>query len=645
MRPHFTTHLSAVELARYDLRKGSELLGGTVIARSAARLREYFAQFGACGFVHLTLSAPEGVWLDRETWLASMRFVLKRHQFPVELTPWVMARHTDTPGDHVHCFAALETFEFREIRPIRSKAHTSETHQLLAERLGLPIPDYFSPAAPPRLYGSVPLRRLNRDPEYRRLAHDLNAGLTKWPENLDAMNNALSALASPYQISEDVNLYGHPSLVCESAARRIRPSALGEAFFPENLRKRIDWAGQLARSRLNLDIAVLLRTPEILRALDHAEHEKSHHRNSLRGSVYNAEEYRKTGAPDPGRDGKIKRGVENDQGGRADLASPLGPAGGPGRLRPWGNGSRQVDQDDNGHEDQAGNARGRGGGRQGGSPDDQGKIRHHGRNTGSPGHSFEQRGGLTLLGWVVRVLTIARRVTPGFRHSFNIAARSLRLKFMDQSAVDVNPDRVILRATGDFSPPDACRFSSAYASDFERHDVLENILDPNQRLTPGMKLSRTAPLKGRHSTKKQPPVQVMCLGLDMDPVSELVELFHEAIEGELVAGPVCQIADGSTFQGNHPRVLVIGSHAQERLQARNLKLTSLLADVITTCPDMTCVLPDRTITRASELSLIAPEGPPKAVQPNPENRPNDEPIDDRYSAESDTPSDGPEPSF
>lgn len=137
----------------------------------------------------------------------------------------------------------------------------------------------------------------------------------------------------------------------------------------------------------------------------------------------------------------------------------------------------------------------------------------------------------------------------------------------------------------------------------------------------------------------------MCLGLDLDPVSELVELFHGAIEGELVAGPVYQIADGSTLQENHPRVLIIGSQAQERLQARDLKLTSILTDVITTCPDMTCVLPDRTITKASELSWIAPEGPPKAVQPHPENRPNNEQIDDRLSAESDTPSDGPEPSF
>lgn len=645
MRPHLTTHLSAVELARYDLRKGSELLGGTVIARSASKLRDHFEQFGACGFVHITLSAPEGIRLDRETWLASMRFVLKRHQFPVELTPWVMARHTDTPGDHVHSFAALETFEFREIRPIRSKAHTSETHQLLAERLGLPMPDYFSPAAPPRLHGSVPLRRLNRDTEYRRLADDLNAGFTKWPENLDALNDALSALASPYQISEDINSYGHPSLVCESATRRIRPSVLGEAFFPRNLRTRIDWAGQLTRSRLSIDMAVLLNTPEILKALDHAEHEKSDHRHSLRGNPPDAAEDRKTGAPDPGRDGKIKHRIENDQGGRAGPAPSSGPAAGSGRIRPRRDGRRTLDQDDNGHENKAGSDRGRGGGRQGGGPDDQGKIRHHGRNTGSPGHSFEQRGGLTLLGWVARVLKIAGRVTPGFRHSLDIVARSLRLRFRDKSAVDVMPGRVTLREAGDLSSKDARLFTYAFASDFKHHDVLENILDPNLPLTPGMTLCGTNPSKGHHSKKKPPPVQLMCLGLDLDPVSELVELFHGAIEGELVAGPVYQIADGSTLQENHPRVLIIGSQAQERLHARDLKLTSILTDVITTCPDMTCVLSDGTITRARELSRIAPEGPPKAVQPNPENRPNDEPIDDRYSAESDTPSDGPEPSL
>lgn len=105
----------------------------------------------------------------------------------------------------------------------------------------------------------------------------------------------------------------------------------------------------------------------------------------------------------------------------------------------------------------------------------------------------------------------------------------------------------------------------------------------------------------------------MCLGLDLDPVSELVEIFHGAIECELVARPVCQIAERSTLQENHPRVLVIGSQAQERLQARDLKLTSILTDVITTCPEMTCVLQDGTITRASELSWLAPTIAPKSV--------------------------------
>jgi hypothetical protein len=213
------------------------------------------------------------------------------------------------------------------------------------------------------------------------------------------------------------------------------------------------------------------------------------------------------------------------------------------------------------------------------------------------------------------------------------------------SAVDVMPGRVTLREAGDLSSKDARLFTSAYASDFERHDVLENILDPNLPLTPGMTLCGTDPSKGHHSKKKPPPVQLMCLGLDLDPVSELVELFHGAIEGELVAGPVCQIADGPTLQGNHSRVLVIGLHAQERLQARDLKLTSILTDVITTCPDMICVLSDGTITRASELFLLVADDPPKAVRPHPENRPNNEPIADRLSEESDTSANDPEPSF
>jgi len=643
MRPHFTSHHSAVELARYDLRKGSEVLGGTVIARSASKLRDRFEQFGACGFVHVTLSAPEGIRLDRETWLASMCFVLSRHRFPVELTPWVMARHTDTPGDHVHCFAARETFEFREIRPIRSKAHTAETHQLLAERLGLPIPDYFSLTAPPRIYGNVPLRRLNLGTEYQRFADDLNAGLATWPENLGALNTALSALASPYQIIEDVNVYGNPSLVCVSPTRGLRPSALGDAFFPRNLKRRIDWAGRLTRARLNLDMAILLSTPETLRALDDAEQGKSDHGHSLRGNPPDAEEHRKTGAPDPGRYGKVRHRIENDQGGRAGPAPSSGPAAGSGRIRPRRDGRRTLDQDDNGHENQAGSDRGRGGGRQGGGPDDQGKIRHHGRNTGSPGHSFEQRGGLTLIGWVARVLKIAGRVTPGCRHSLDIVARSLRLRFRDKSAVDVMPDRVTLREAGDLTSKDARLFTSAYASDFERHDVLENILDPNLPLKPGMTLCGTDPSKGHQSKKKPPPVRLMCLGLDLDPVSELVELFHGATAGELVAGPVSQIADGSTLQENHPRVLVIGSQAQERLQARDLKLTYILTDVITTCPDMTCVLSDGTITRASELSVFAPARAPKSGSFVPESMPGDETDNEEIQANKNTPSDDPEP--
>lgn len=645
MRPHFTTHFSAVELARYDLRKGSQLLGGTMIARSPSKLRDCFEQFGACGFVHITLSAPEGIWLDRETWLASMRFVLNRHQFPVGLTPWVMARHTDTPGDHVHCFAALETFEFREIRPIRSKSCTSETHQLLAERLGLPIPDYFSPAAPPRINGSVPLRRLNRDPEYQRLADDLNAGLATWPENRDALNDALSAGASPYQVHEDVNEWGQPSLVCVSPTRRIRPSVLGDAFFPVSLRKRINWAGLLTQSRLYLDMAILLNAPEILRALDDAEHEKSDHGHSLRGNPPDAHDDRKTSTSKPRRDGEIERRVENDKGGRAGPPPAAGPAAGSGRVWTGRDGSHQVDQDDNRHENQAGSDRGRGVGRQADGPDDQGKNRQYGGNTGLLELNPEQPGGLTLLGWVARVLTIARRATPKFRHSLNIVVRSLRLQFMDKSAVDVMPDRVILFATGDSFSSDARHFTSAYASDFEYHDVLEKILDPTLRLTPGMTLCGTAPPKGHCPTKKQRRFQLICLRFNLDPVSELVKLFHKTIDGALVEEPIRQIEGSFPLEANQPRVLVIGPRAQVLLQERDPMLTSILNGGATLYPDMICVLPGGTITTVSGLSLLTPTSAPQSGLLVPETMSGDETNNEGILTSKNTPSDDPEPGF
>jgi len=638
MRPHFTSHHSAVELARYDLRKGSEVLGGTVIARSASKVRECFEQFGACGFVHITLSAPEGIWLDRETWLDSMRFVLNRHKFPVGLTPWVMARHTDTSGDHAHAFVALETLEFREIRPIRSKSHTSETHQLLAERLGLPIPEYFSPAAPPRIHGSVPLRRLNRDPEYQRLADDLNSGLATWPENLDALNDSLSAVASPYQITEDVNLYGHPSLVCESATRRIRPSALGDAFFPVNLRKRLDWAGRLTRARLNLDMAVLLNTPEILRALDHAEHDYSDHEQSLKGSPPIAHEDRKTSTSGPGQDGEIKRRVEKDQGGRADPPPPAGLAAGPGRLRPGEDGSDPPDQDDYGHENQAGNHRGRSGRHQGGGDHDTGTDRQDGENPWSSRYDPKLSDGLTLLGWIARVLAIARRVTPGFRHSLDTLTRSLSLKFWDQSAVAVFPDRVTLEAAGYTSSSHARRFTAAYASDLEHHIVLKGIIDPSIRLTPGMTLSsRNIPANERR------PFQLICLELGLDPVLDLKRLFHRALKNERVNGSIRRARDTFELRQDQPRALVIGPHAQDLLEACDPSLTSILTEVAASIPHLRCVLPSGIVVKASELALLMTPAPPVMDEKNHEGIPTEYPFEDRPSDDSENPSGEPEP--
>ena len=524
MRPYFRTHYSADELAKYDLRKGSEMLGGTVIARSVSQLRERFEQFGASGYLHITLSAPAEIWLDRDTWLDSMRFVLKRHQFPVDLTPWIMVRHTDTQNDHGHCFVALETFDFREIDPIQTKDHTSETHQLLAERLGLPVPEYFSAIALPRIHAPVPLRRINRDPEYRRLADDLNAGLAAWPANLEALNETLAAQGSQYKIHEDLNQRGKPSLLCVSPTQRIRPSVLGEAFFPKNLRKRIELAGLLNRSRLSLDMALLLNRHEILNVLDAAEREKPEVKHSFKGTTPDADTDRKTATSDPGRDGKIELRVEDDQGGCADPSSPSGPAAGSGRIRPGRDGSGPLDQNDNGNENQAGNDRGGGGGHQGRRPVNKGDDRQDGGNARPSRRGFKQCGGLTLLGWIARVLAIARQVTPGFQHSLNILAIKVRLTFLDSSVVTVRPNRVRLDNGGSASRGEARRFAEAYASEFELIGVKADMVDTDILLTPGMPEFRNTGATRRKYRKNTLPSKPLALDEPDEPDPEPLDV-------------------------------------------------------------------------------------------------------------------------
>ncbi|SIO00245.1 hypothetical protein SAMN05444722_0074 [Rhodovulum sp. ES.010] len=143
MRPHLQFHQTAERLKSYDMRPGHELLGGTVPVSSPTRARRFFQRYaepGRAGFVHVTLSAPEGLWLSRPQWLAVFRSVLARHGLPPDMTPWLLVRHTDAACDHAHGFAALCTILGFPLCPNTSPAHTDATHRRLARRLGLEEP-------------------------------------------------------------------------------------------------------------------------------------------------------------------------------------------------------------------------------------------------------------------------------------------------------------------------------------------------------------------------------------------------------------------------------------------------------------------------------------------------------------------------
>ena len=165
MRPHLTFFATPDVLTNYDLRPGQQLLGGTLIAATPTRLRDRFAQFQAAGpFVHITLSAPAGLWLEREIWQRVFRYVLDRHGLPADLTPWVQVRHINADCDHAHGLAASASFTGRPLKVRTDPIYTDETHRRVARLLGLEEPYYYDPSVGPRVQAHAPARRLRGEP-------------------------------------------------------------------------------------------------------------------------------------------------------------------------------------------------------------------------------------------------------------------------------------------------------------------------------------------------------------------------------------------------------------------------------------------------------------------------------------------------
>ncbi|PTV93645.1 hypothetical protein C8J27_11310 [Rhodobacter aestuarii] len=192
MRAHNTYHKTAGVLPDYDLRDGAEFIGGTILRADPVSMRNRLDRLAdGAGVIHMTLSLPEGLRASRETWHAIVMAQLDLMGLPALRTPWVAARHTDANCDHVHVAIALRGFDGSRLRPETGDIRTSRNHQMLARRLGLPLPDYFNPQIP-RFDPPVITRRLTTAPKIRLSEALRNIFTTERPRTLGDLDRALA---------------------------------------------------------------------------------------------------------------------------------------------------------------------------------------------------------------------------------------------------------------------------------------------------------------------------------------------------------------------------------------------------------------------------------------------------------------------
>lgn len=254
MRAYTVRHDTANFIDGYDLREGSELIGGTVLGTGRHDLRQRFERIAADGgYLHITLSLPKGIQASRPQWHMIAAFQLSLMGIDPLRTAWIAVRHRDGNCDHIHIAVSCRSFSGGMLTPHLSNGRTERNHVTMAARLGLPQPDYFRPLIP-TLTPPVPARRLH-DPRAARLAADLERAIRQnWPRDVDEFDAALARIVPPIKRHVGLNHHGCASWIFEQEGFATRGGALGPAYEPRHIKSRLALCAALERTRLTLEL-------------------------------------------------------------------------------------------------------------------------------------------------------------------------------------------------------------------------------------------------------------------------------------------------------------------------------------------------------------------------------------------------------
>lgn len=261
-RPYIHSHRDVMVALRYASRTREtdgaapepRFLGGTVPWLGTRRTQAYLEAVPRAAPVetlHIVISLPKGMGLDRLGWTRAMAVTFDGLGLPHRRTPWLAFQHTDAACDHAHIVMLPLTFTGAPIPFDGKKARCEQADIRLCHHLGLTPPNYLQPGMGPRSGILLPLRR-QTSKERKTLAQGIGQSLIKCqPGNAAQLASALQRhdIALTEGDRDWWFAHGRTSVAGHQLSPELRPRNLAAIF---------DHHARLHQLRASLDLRHVL---------------------------------------------------------------------------------------------------------------------------------------------------------------------------------------------------------------------------------------------------------------------------------------------------------------------------------------------------------------------------------------------------
>lgn len=317
MRPYFTFPNNFEALYAYFHSPEAEVLAGPIAGLPRPICRKIFTAnqaHMARPHAHMTLSAPQTAFLDREQWCEAIDIAFAAFGIDTAMIPWFSCRHRDANCDHIHVAARLSTWtgipvELPPMKPACDRAERDLRMTFAGRIRGITAPPIEKPKPPPMF----PRRPRIRGGPYEDVLVEIETVIRRrLPTCFEDLATTLQNSSPPIRLTETPTIYGRAGYQVTRGTRKpVFAGELSRTLQPARLKKQFEICGIARALNLSRDLDLLRKTI--------AQLEPPHPSPRRNTHVHRSEDIRSAGRPDH----DLENGTGSEEDARAESRGDL----------------------------------------------------------------------------------------------------------------------------------------------------------------------------------------------------------------------------------------------------------------------------------------------------------------------------------